>query len=664
MTKQLQATLAAIMVISAISVPAQVTTPSQSSTSSTTSKTAKHKKAAAKEPKESPTERQIRELREQMQNQQAEIDALKEQNAAKDAALATAQQSAQTAQATAQAATVQAQTANTSIQANTEAVTSLQGTVTDLKNANSGLAQTISDTKKDLSAKIEEPDVLHYKGVTIKPGGFAAAESVYRSRALNSDINTPFSATPYMNAAQAYLSEFNATGRQSRLAVLVDGKTSWGHMGGYYEMDFLSAGTTSNDNQSNSYTLRQREAWAQAGTNSGFTFTGGQMWTLVTEVKSGINPVPNGENLPQVVDPQYHVGFSWARQYGVRFAQQFGTHYAVAAALEESQTVLASTTNAPFNFIFGGQGSTSGLYNSAGGGVVTAGVGAPGPQNYSDNVAPDVIVKATFDQPFGHFEVGGIGRFFRDRYFPTLGFNTAAPTSVPQGTGTNDTVIGGGFFANARVPVTHFLDVGVHVVQGDGVGRYGTSNLGDVTVKPNGTLEPLRSSQGLLSLEAHPTKKLDILGYAGGEYLQRTSYQATITNATTGVVTTYNVGYAPLIKTITTTPGTGGAAPTTAIAYGQTDSACGVEPPPPSNNGISNNTSSCSGTTRDVIEGTIGFTYRIYTNPKYGRIQYQMFYSYLTKGAWTGQNTTEAAGFGSPKATNNMVFTGFRYYIP
>src|SRR5579859_2164750 len=264
MTKQLQVTLAAIMVLSAIRVPAQTTTPAHTTT------TAKKKKAVAKEPKETATERQIRELREQMQNQQAEIDNLKSQSAAKDAALAAAQQSASAAQATAAAATTQAQSVGASVQANADAVASLQGTVTDLKNSNTGLALTISDTKKDLTEKIENPTEVHYKGVTIKPVGFVAAETVYRTRAVNSDVNTPFNSIPYMNTAQAYTSEFNASGRQSRLALLVNAPTSFGHMGGYYEMDFLSAGTTSNNNQSNSYTMRQRQAWATIGSNSGF----------------------------------------------------------------------------------------------------------------------------------------------------------------------------------------------------------------------------------------------------------------------------------------------------------------------------------------------------------------------------------------------------------
>ncbi len=78
--------MAAILVISSISLQAQTSTATQKTGTATA-----HKKA----PAESPVERQIRELREQMQSQQAQIDALKQQNADKDAKLAAAQQAAQ-----------------------------------------------------------------------------------------------------------------------------------------------------------------------------------------------------------------------------------------------------------------------------------------------------------------------------------------------------------------------------------------------------------------------------------------------------------------------------------------------------------------------------------------------------------------------------------------
>jgi hypothetical protein len=631
MTKQLQATLAAILVISAISVPAQTTT----ATSSTATAKAKKKHTA---PRESATERQIRELREQMQNQQAEIDSLKSQAAAKDAALAAAQQSAQAAQTAATAATAQAQTVNASVQANTDAVASLQGTVTDLKNSNTGLALTISDTKKDLTDKIESPTAIHYKGVLIQPTAIFMAETVVRTRAINAETSTPFNSTPYMNTPQAYTSEFNATARQSRLALNFVAPTSWGKMGGYVESDFLSAGTTSNDNQTNSYTLRIREAFAQASTNNGFTLSAGQMFTLATENKKGLNPGPGAENLPQTIDPQYHVGFTFLRQYAARFAYSPNPKFAAAVSLEQPQTILAATTNAPATFFFGNQGSASGLFNSTGNGSTA--------QNYSTNVAPDVIVKFTADpKGLGHYEVGGIARFFRDRYYPGLPFSTAAattgtPAAAVASTGTNDTVVGGGFFASAKVPVKTYADVALKITQGDGTARYTSSNLGDVTVKPNGTLEPLRSSTGLFEIDAHPAKKLDLIGIAGGEYLQRTVYEGFTAAAPT---TPVYVGYAPI--------------------QGEKDAACSTELAPASNSGYAPTTASCSGHTRAILEGTGGFVYRFYNSPAKGRLQFSMLYSYLTKEAWTGLGAKPTIAV-NPKATNSMVFTSFRYYLP
>ncbi len=67
MTKQLRATMAAILVISSISLPAQTSTAKKPTTT--------RKPATKKAPVETPIERQIRELREQMQSQQAQIDA-------------------------------------------------------------------------------------------------------------------------------------------------------------------------------------------------------------------------------------------------------------------------------------------------------------------------------------------------------------------------------------------------------------------------------------------------------------------------------------------------------------------------------------------------------------------------------------------------------------
>jgi hypothetical protein len=207
-----------------------------------------------------------------------------------------------------------------------------------------------------------DPLALHYKGVTITPGGFLAAEFVRRSRALASDVNTPFNSLTMPGASQSAISEFFGSGRQSRISMLAEGRVGDREVGGYIESDFLSAGVSSNNNQSNSYTLRQRQAWGQAAFDNGWTFTGGQMWSLVTETKHGMDN--RTEALPMTIDPQYTVGFSWARQYGLRLSKELRQQGLVRVAMENPQATITSHNNVA-NFLVGSAGAGGGVYNGA-----------------------------------------------------------------------------------------------------------------------------------------------------------------------------------------------------------------------------------------------------------------------------------------------------------
>ena len=265
MKKQITVAMAVVLMLSTLSLHAQT------STAAPAKATAKKKVV-----KESAEQKAIRELQEKMAAQQSEIDDLKQQNAAKDAALSAAQSTAASAQSTAATATseaaaasAQAQSAAAATQSQADAVTSLKSTVSDLQTANSNLVTTISTTKSDLNDSINSPAALHYKGVTITPGGFAAFEGVWRERSVNSDINTPFNNIPFPSANEGHVSELNLSGRQSRLSALVEataGKTV--PLAPTTEMDWLGTGTTSNSNQSNSYVLRQRQIWGQAASTS------------------------------------------------------------------------------------------------------------------------------------------------------------------------------------------------------------------------------------------------------------------------------------------------------------------------------------------------------------------------------------------------------------
>lgn len=561
-----------------------------------------HRKAVRREPS---LAEEVRAMRTQLQ---AEIDELKASLAAKDAQIsaleqrnANAQQAVVSAEAQSQATAVQVQTLNSAVQQNTTAVTGVQATVSDLKVQNSSVATNVEEIQKTtdkIQKSVDQPTAFHYKGVTITPGGFLAAEAIRRSRALNSDIYTNYNAIPYPGADQAHVSEFLPTARQSRLSLLVSGKVPFGTLNGYVEGDFLSAGSSSNNLQTNSYPLRVRQAWGQVVVG-GFKFTGGQMWTLLTEDKRSTDA--GQEAIPLSFDNNPQVGFTWLRQPGYRFQEAFTPKVTLAFSLENSQYQF-SASNAPTNFFFGNAGAAAGLNNPD--------------ANYTDQVAPDVISKISFDPGYGHYEIGGVARFFRDRYYP----NNSSVNAQ------NNTKLGGGFVANARFPVGKKVDLGFHLTAGDGTGRYGASLLPDVTVHPDGTLALIHNAQGLFSFEAHATKRLDLFAYAGTEYAQRTVYR----NAA-GVL----VGYAP----------------PTANNVG-----CFTEGVPTTGTGFAPASATCLGATRDIIEGTVGYVYRIYSGPA-GKVQYGLQYSYISREGWVGLG-------GAPKATENQFYTSFRYYIP
>src|ERR1035437_3250076 len=192
----------------------------------------------AKTPPPPTVAEQIQALRQDLENQ---INSLKTDLADKDAQLRKAQQAAVDAQAAADKAQAAAATGQQAVTENAAAVSTLQSSVTDMKAANLSIASTISDETASLKKAINNPNALHYKGITLTPGGYLAAESVWRAKATGGDIPTAFNALPYEGADAYKLSEFFGSARQSRISLMAEGKTNWGTLRGYYEADGLGA---------------------------------------------------------------------------------------------------------------------------------------------------------------------------------------------------------------------------------------------------------------------------------------------------------------------------------------------------------------------------------------------------------------------------------------
>lgn len=585
------------------------------------------------------------ELKRALAAQQQQIQQLRQELQTRDQAVRQLEQRLDQSQSAATQAQQKADQAASQASAQEQAVSSLKSDVGDLKQNVTNSALSLQEEQKRVTELTESPLAIHYKGITITPGGFLAAETVYRNRGLASDVNTPFNSVNLPGASQNHLSEFFASGRQSRVSMLAEGKLKSAKLTGYVEGDFLSAGVTSNNNESNSYTFRQRQAWGQASL-SGWNFTGGQMWSLVAETKKGLDN--RTEALPMTIDAQYTVGFSWARQYGFRITKNLGDKIWVGFSVENPQTLLtthgnptgttASATPPPgsvpgtapaansTNFLLGAAGTSGGLYNPS--------------ATYSFNYTPDFIAKAAFEPGFGHYEVFGVLSNFRDRIFPCGAIGQTATCGGVTGasaTGAyNNTATGAGVGANARVSALNkHVDFGVHFLGGNGIGRYGTTTLPDATVRADGALQLLRSYQGLGTLEWH-SAKLDVYAYGGSEYVSRGWTIASAKGVGYGSPLFANSG---CFSEPASTVGTAGQFPVSTTGF------------LPGSLG-----SKCTGDTRNIVEGTFGFWYKIYNGPK-GRIQLGPQYSYVVRNTWSGEG-------GQPHGIENMAFTSFRYYLP
>jgi hypothetical protein len=684
-------TLATLVLISAMSAGlAQTTASGTTSTSSTA-----HRKPATRKappPKKPSVESQIQSLRDEMQTQ---IQQLRQQLNDRDAQLQQAQQAAAAAQAAATQAQQQAAQQSSVLTENTQAVSSLQGAVTDLKTNSTSLATTIQDQQAKVEKQITHPDVIHYKGVTISPSGsYLAGETVWRAHATGSDIPTPFSSLPYEHADAYALSEFFGSARQSRVALMAEGKTGSATLRGYYEADWLGTGVTSNNNESNSYVFRQRVLWAQVALNNGWAFTGGQLWSLATEDKKGLSNLSGDILTPLTIDPNYVPGFVWERQYGFRVTKTM-PHMAFGIAAENPQLLYSATLagNTPYA-VLGSTGTNGGLYNSAistcspstsivnytneaNGGINTylpvyKTVNAcTNINNYSFNVMPDIIVKAAFDPSFGHFEVFGIGRYAHETVYPgetTNGQLYGGLTDITTGKAVtpalstagsyNNSIALGGLGASGRATLAKRFTVGLKGLYGPGVGRYGSTTLSDVTSASSGEFSPLHNLSALGTVEIAATPRLTIYLNYGGDYAGRSSWSGTTLGAPTATKNAAGVW------------GGHWAAPAVApVGYGSyylSNSSC-LTAAAPGYNGSSTGYypgGSCGAQTKDVQEATAGYWYDFYKGD-YGRVRLGMQYAYAVRQSWTGAvvSSNGPNGVGA-KGIDNMFWTSFRYYLP
>ena len=486
----------------------------------------------------------------------------------------------------------------------------------DAQEARSQLAEQIQtlpgQVKTAVDAVKPKTDKIYYKGVTVTLGGFAEAAGIYRSHDETADISSSFSKIPFANDRAGHTPETVLTGRQSRYSALVQGDINpTTHAAFYGEFDFQGGAQTANSNQSDSYNPRVRNLYGSIDwDDSGWHLLAGQNWSLVTMNTKGISP--RNELTPPQIDAQYIPGFAWARQPQFRLTKDFDKTLWVALSVENPQTTLSlNGTNsgvATGVTVTDNQAPTNGFYSGT---------------NYSTSHIPDVVAKVALEEPLDghnlHVEAFGILRDFSDRttIAPAAG-TQAATLGYAAGTSSNDT-LGGGFGAGVNLAaVPKILDLDASVMTGQGIGRYGSAGLPDATARPDGHLEGIKETMWLAGATLHPTSQLDVYVFGGSEQEGQKVYRF-------------------------------GSLPGLSYGYGTVAGANYA--------GCLTEGGSCSPLTRSVTQITAGFWDRFYQGP-FGRLQVGVQYSYTERKTFEDATASGLA----PKATENMIFTSFRYY--
>jgi hypothetical protein len=436
--------------------------------------------------------------------------------------------------------------------------------------------------------------------VTLTFGGFTALEAIYRNKNQTADVGSNYnSAIPYTYQPNSHISEFRESARQSRFSLLAQGPNAGGWSGeGYLETDFLSAGTSSNSAESNSYTLRLRHFYGLLrNTDQEWYLLAGQNWSLATLYGSAqLNP--RGERIPATIDAQYVAGFNWTRNAQIRFVKNFGKLWSAGISFESPQASFYAGCNgvatpAPT----GCAAPPSTITTNTGGSLLNSGA------NYSIDFAPDIVAKVAVDPGFGHYEVYALGRGFRDR-------------SPGNASGTNNTTWAGSIGAGMILPLTSNLEFQLSGLAGQGNGRYGSTQLPDATIRPDGTVAAIREWQALAGLVFKPIPELTLYVYAGEEQASRQSY----TNA----------------------------AGTAAIGYGSdlyNNTGC---------YSLTGTAATCIANTKSVENFTIGEWWKVYTG-EIGNFQIGLQFNWLERKAFNGVG-------GDPVANIGMGFASFRWY--
>ncbi len=419
--------------------------------------------------------------------------------------------------------------------------------------------------------------------VKLTLGGFIDLTGYYRSRNENRGTGTGYATIPFYGPnPQGNSGEFGLSAQQTRLSLKAEtpiGTDS--RLIGYGEIDFNNGAGGANNTETSSYTPRLRQAFGQYVDDSWQAyFLAGQAWTLASPFKKGLDPFTVWQ--PPTVDHNYMVGYNYLRVPMVRAVKGFGDFW-MGIEANTPQTIFGGTAAVPTGeTVFTGYPGATGL----------------NPQvNYSVNTAPDIVAKLALDTRFGHFDVFGVARWFRDQV--SFGTNSV-----------NYDAFGGGVGGSAFVPLGRWVDLMGNFMYGSGVGRYGAAQLPDVTYLPNGGVTPLPQASGMVGGVVHAVPDvLDLYGFWGWNWIGASYFPGG------------GYGNPTFDNTGCFNPNAGGSA--------------------------------CAGNNQMLSELTVGVNWNMLRG-RYGTLRSGLQYGNIVRTAYYGTG-------GTPSATENLFMFNFRY---
>ncbi len=482
-------------------------------------------------------------------------------------------------------------------------------------------AEVVRQQAADAQAEVKKasdsawPGKMSIGGFNLQWGGFIESAGIFRSGNQTADVGSSFSTgIPFSANINDHTSEFRQSARQSRLSLLTtDEPDKDTKLTSYFETDFLGAAPTANSNESNSYNLRIRQAFAEYDRSDlGFSLVGGQAWSLATLDTSGL--YPRREAVPLTIDAQYNVGFNWMRVPQIRLVENFAPGLWGAISFENPAALTYGGANSVSGVKTGNPGIGGGLLNNGG----STDSGGYSGTSYTFDVIPDIIAKIAYEPGWGHYELYGLAREFRT-------INTTPAISAVGG--SQPTSFGGGIGAGMVLPVVpKMVDFGGNILAGYGVGKYASGQLPDFTINPTtGAPVPIPEVEAMVGVIGHPTPVLDLYGYFGVEEAEKTSFQTGATAYGYGNPNYTNAGC--LFGNEGTSTGYLGSSVTT------TGIGCNI---------------------RQLYQPQVGFWWKLFKG-KWGMMELGASYSYVHVSTFAGTH-------GAPSTSDNIVMASFRYY--